>query len=141
MSISGLHVTMFAWLAAALLGALWRRSPRLALAVPTPLAARWGGLAAAAAYALLAGWGVPAQRTVAMIAAVALLRSLGLRWPLPLVLLAAAVRGGTARPLGAAAAGLLAVVCRGGHADGVRACAGPHSTARGLARAWLGRAA
>jgi len=91
MSISGLHVTMFAWLAAALIGALWRRSPRLVLAVPTPLAARWGGLAAAALYALLAGWGVPAQRTVAMIAAVALLRSLGLRWPLPLVLLAAAV--------------------------------------------------
>ena len=91
MSISGLHVTMFAWLAAALVGVLWRRSPRLVLAVPTPLAARWGGVLLATLYALLAGWGVPAQRTVAMIAAVALLRSLGLRWPLPLVLLGAAV--------------------------------------------------
>jgi competence protein ComEC len=54
------------------------------------MAARWGGLVLAAAYAGLAGWGVPAQRTVWMIAAVAVLRSLGLRWPLPAVLLAAA---------------------------------------------------
>ena len=49
-----------------------------------------GRRAAGAAYALLAGWGVPAQRTVWMLATVALLRSLGLRWPWPLVLLAAA---------------------------------------------------
>jgi competence protein ComEC len=60
MSISGLHVTMFAWLAAALLGMLWRRSARLMLACVTPVAARWGGVLAAGAYALLAGWGVPA---------------------------------------------------------------------------------
>jgi len=90
MSISGLHVTMFAWAAGAVLGWLWRFSPRAMLAVPVPLAARWGGLLLAAAYAMLAGWGVPAQRTVWMIAAVVLLRSLGLRWPLPLVLLFAA---------------------------------------------------
>ena len=57
-SISGLHVTMFAWLAAGLVGALWRRSPRLMLAWPTPSAARWGGLVLATAYAALAGWGV-----------------------------------------------------------------------------------
>ncbi|HMO47233.1 MAG TPA: DNA internalization-related competence protein ComEC/Rec2 [Rubrivivax sp.] len=91
MSISGLHVTMFAWLAAAGIGALWRLSPRLLLAWPAPLAARWGGVAAAASYALLAGWGVPAQRTLWMLATVALLRSLGLRWPPLLVLLATAV--------------------------------------------------
>jgi competence protein ComEC len=90
MSISGLHVTMFAWGAGAAIGALWRRSARLALAVPAPAAARWGGLAAAAGYALLAGWGVPAQRTVWMLAAVVLLHALALRWPLHLVLLAAA---------------------------------------------------
>lgn len=89
-SISGLHVTMFAWLAAALVGRLWRRSPPLMLRWPTPHAARWGGLALATAYAMLAGWGVPAQRTLWMIAAVVALRSLGLRWPQPLVLLAAA---------------------------------------------------
>ena len=91
MSISGLHVTMFAWLAALVVGRLWRLHPRLLLATPAPTAARWGGLLAAAAYALLAGWGVPAQRTVWMIATVVLLRQAGLRWPLPAVLLAAAV--------------------------------------------------
>lgn len=91
MSISGLHVTMFAWLAGALIGWLWKRHPRLPLRWPAPFAARWGGLFAAAAYALLAGWGVPAQRTVWMIAVVVLLRSAGLRWPLPLVLLSAAL--------------------------------------------------
>lgn len=90
MSISGLHVTMFAWLAALLVGRLWRFSPRLLLACPAPVAARLSGLLAAAGYALLAGWGVPAQRTVWMIATVVLLRQLGLRWPLPAVLLAAA---------------------------------------------------
>ncbi|HOM12234.1 MAG TPA: DNA internalization-related competence protein ComEC/Rec2 [Rubrivivax sp.] len=91
MSISGLHVTLFAWLAAALIGALWRGSARLMLAVPAPLAARWGGVLAAAGYALLAGWGVPAQRTLWMLATVALLRSIGRQWPALLVLLAAAV--------------------------------------------------
>jgi len=91
MSISGLHVTMFAWLAALVVGALWRLSPRAMLAVPAPAAARWCGLAAAAGYAVLAGWGVPAQRTVWMIATVVLLRSAAVRWPQPAVLGAAAV--------------------------------------------------
>lgn len=91
MSISGLHVTMFAWLAGALVGRLWRLHPRAMLAVPAPTAARWGGLLLAAGYAVLAGWGVPAQRTVAMIAAVVLLRSAGLRWPPLAVLVAAGV--------------------------------------------------
>ncbi|MFN9766492.1 MAG: DNA internalization-related competence protein ComEC/Rec2 [Pseudomonadota bacterium] len=90
MSISGLHVTMLAWAAGALVGAAWRRSARLALALPAPAAARWGGLAAALGYALVAGWGVPAQRTVWMLAARGALRTLGLRWPLHLALLAAA---------------------------------------------------
>ena len=90
MSISGLHVTMFAWAAGLLVGALWRRSARALLRWPLPQAVRWGGLAAAAAYALLSGWGVPSQRTVWMLAAVCALQSLGLAWPWPLVLLAAA---------------------------------------------------
>jgi competence protein ComEC len=90
MSISGLHVTMFAWLAGLAAGAAWRRSARLALAVPAPMAARWSGLALAAGYALVAGWGVPAQRTLLMLAIAALLRSTGLRWPWLLVLAAAA---------------------------------------------------
>jgi competence protein ComEC len=91
MSISGLHVTMFAWLAAALIAAMWRLSPRLMLAAPAPAAARWCGLAAAAAYAVLAGFSVPAQRTEWMIATVVLLRSAAVRWPQPAVLGAAAV--------------------------------------------------
>ena len=91
MSISGLHVTMFAWLAGAFVGWCWRRSERLMLLLPAPSAARWGGLLAAAGYSLLAGWGVPAQRTVWMLATAALLVSFGLRWPWPLVLAAAAV--------------------------------------------------
>ena len=90
MSISGLHITMFAWLAGALVGALWRRSPRALLLIPVPAAARWGGLAAALAYSLLSGWGVPAQRTVWMLATVTLLQSQAAVWPWPLVLLAAA---------------------------------------------------
>lgn len=89
MSISGLHVTMFAWLAAAAVTALWRRHPRAPRWLPAPVAGRWAGLGLAAAYALLAGWGVPAQRTVAMIAVVVLLRHGGRRWPLPAVLGAA----------------------------------------------------
>jgi competence protein ComEC len=90
-SISGLHVTMFAWLAGLAIAALWRRSATAMLWLPAPQAARWGGLLAAAAYALFSGWGVPSQRTVWMLAAVTVLQALGLRWPWPLVLLAAAV--------------------------------------------------
>lgn len=91
MSVSGLHVTLFAWLAAALVAPLWRRSRWLCLRLPAPTAARWVGVLAALAYALFSGWGVPAQRTVVMLAAVAGLQTLGLRWPWPLVLLGAAV--------------------------------------------------
>ncbi len=85
MSISGLHITLFAWLAAALIGVLWRRSARLCLWLPAPSAALLGGAALAAAYALFSGWGIPAQRTISMLCAVALLRLLGLRWPWPQV--------------------------------------------------------
>ncbi len=91
MSISGLHVTMFAWLAGLLIAAAWRRSERLTLLLPVPAAARWGGLIAAAAYALFSGWGVPSQRTVWMLACVTVLQALGLHWPWSLVLLASAV--------------------------------------------------
>ncbi len=89
-SISGLHVTMFAWLAGLAIAALWRRSESAMLAMPAPQAARWGGLLAATAYAVFSGWGVPAQRTVWMLATVTLLQAMGRRWPWPLVLLSAA---------------------------------------------------
>ena len=90
MSISGLHVTMFAWLAGLGIGWLWRRSDRAMLLVAAPLAARIGGVAAALSYAVFSGWGVPSQRTVWMLATVALLQSSGRRWPWLVVLLAAA---------------------------------------------------
>lgn len=72
MSISGLHVTMLSGLAFALMNFLWRRSPRLTLALPAVKAAAAAGLVTALAYALLAGFAVPAQRTVFMLAVVAL---------------------------------------------------------------------
>lgn len=90
-SISGLHVTMFVWLAGAAIGALWRRSEWLLLRWPAVQAGRWGGLAAGVAYTALAGWGVPAQRTLFMVAAATVLRAGGTRWPWPLVWGAAAV--------------------------------------------------
>lgn len=85
-AISGMHVTMFAWLAAAAVGGLWRRLGPAPLWCPAMVAGRWGGVLAAAGYALLAGWGVPAQRTVWMLATAAVLRSGGRQWPWPLVL-------------------------------------------------------
>ncbi|WP_432726184.1 DNA internalization-related competence protein ComEC/Rec2 [Variovorax sp. W6] len=92
MSISGLHVTMFAWLAAHVVGLLWRRSTRLMLWLPAQQAALVGGVLLATLYALFSGWGVPSQRTVWMLATVALLRLSGRRWPWPNVwLLTAAV--------------------------------------------------
>jgi ComEC/Rec2-related protein len=83
---------MFAWLAAHIVGWLWRRSTRLMLRVPAQQAALLGGVLLAALYALFSGWGVPSQRTVWMLATVALLRLAGRRWPWPHVwLLTAAV--------------------------------------------------
>ncbi len=90
-SISGLHITMFAWLASAAIARVWRRSRRAMLWWPAPLAATWGGLGCAAAYALFSGWGVPSQRTIWMLAVVTLARASGVRWPWALVLLVAAV--------------------------------------------------
>ena len=87
MSISGLHITLFAWLATRLIGLLWRRLarpwPSLLLAVPLPVAAGLGGVCLAAVYALFAGWGVPAQRTVLMLGLVVGLRLAGRQWPWP----------------------------------------------------------
>ncbi|MEW6312824.1 MAG: DNA internalization-related competence protein ComEC/Rec2 [Pseudomonadota bacterium] len=71
MSISGLHVTLFASLAFAVVYWLWRSGTRLALRLPAQKAAAVAGLLAALAYALLAGYQVPAQRTVYMLAVAA----------------------------------------------------------------------
>jgi competence protein ComEC len=97
-SISGLHITMFAWLAMAVVGRLWRRSTRLCLALPAPHAALAGGVLLAAGYALFSGWGIPSQRTVCMLAVVALLRLSGRRWPWPAVWLLACAAVAAADP-------------------------------------------
>ena len=92
-SISGLHITVFAWAAALAIGVAWRRSVRLCEAWPAPHAAALGGLLLAGAYAAFSGGGVPAQRTLGMLAVAALLRLSGRRWPWPAgwALVAAAV--------------------------------------------------
>lgn len=70
MSISGLHVTMIGALVAWLTFALWRRHARLPLLWPAQKAAAVAGLTGALAYALIAGFGVPAQRTLYMLGVV-----------------------------------------------------------------------
>ncbi|TWO73273.1 DNA internalization-related competence protein ComEC/Rec2 [Caenimonas sedimenti] len=89
MSISGLHVTMFAWAAALAVRGLWRRSTRLCLRLPAQQAGLLGGMLLALAYAIFSGWGVPAQRTVWMLAAVGWLRLGARAWPWPHVWLLA----------------------------------------------------
>ena len=85
MSISGLHITLWAWVARWLVMQLWRYSDvwgrSWCLVYPAPWAGLWGGLLFASAYALLSGWGVPAQRTVVMLAVACILRFQALRWP------------------------------------------------------------
>ncbi|MEN9357757.1 MAG: hypothetical protein RL695_1928, partial [Pseudomonadota bacterium] len=71
-SISGLHVTMLAGLSYAIVNFLWRRQPRLLLRLSAQRAAALGGFLAALAYCLMAGFAVPAQRTLYMLGVVAL---------------------------------------------------------------------
>src|SRR3990172_914004 len=72
MSISGLHVTMVASLFALLVHWLWRRSSALMLALPARKASALAMFFAAFGYCLIAGFAVPAQRTVYMVGVVAL---------------------------------------------------------------------
>jgi competence protein ComEC len=66
-SISGLHVTMVAALSGLLVAGIWRRVPALALRCAAPRAAIAAGMCAALAYCALAGFGIPAQRTLIML--------------------------------------------------------------------------
>lgn len=92
MSISGLHITLFAWVAGILVRAIWRKSTRCCLFMPASTAGLWVGVVLATMYAVFSGWGIPAQRTVLMLAVLAVVRLSGQRWPWPMVwLLAAAV--------------------------------------------------
>ena len=71
MSISGLHVTMVSGLIFAFAYGLWRRSARLTLWLPARKAAVLAGIVAALGYSLLAGFEVPAQRTLYMLTVMA----------------------------------------------------------------------
>lgn len=75
-SISGTHVTMIASLGGLLVLVLWRRvrfrGRALAEHVPAQIAGALAALLVAWLYCLLAGWGVPAQRTFLMLAVIAM---------------------------------------------------------------------
>jgi competence protein ComEC len=74
-SISGLHITMVAGLFALIAFTLWRHSfftrAQLPLLLPAQKVAALVGAAVALLYVLLAGFGVPAQRTLYMLIVVA----------------------------------------------------------------------
>jgi competence protein ComEC len=74
-SISGLHITMISGLFALLASSLWRRSfftrLQLPLLIPAQKMAAVVGVGTALLYVLLAGFGVPAQRTLYMLSVVA----------------------------------------------------------------------
>ena len=72
LSISGLHVTMIAALAGWLVASVWRRLPRYAERLPARQAGLIAAVLAAFGYALLAGFQVPAQRTLFMLIVLAL---------------------------------------------------------------------
>lgn len=84
MSISGLHVTMFAWLAAGVVAWGWRRSALWgfagALRWPAAHVGALAGWGLAGFYALFSGWGVPAQRTLWMLGVVVLLKISARQW-------------------------------------------------------------
>ena len=75
-AISGLHITMISGLFALLTGALWRRSfftgKQLPLILPAQKAAAIAGVIMALTYVALAGFGIPARRTLCMIVIVAI---------------------------------------------------------------------
>ena len=67
-SVSGLHVTVFALLAGGVAFGIARRFPAITSRVPARKIAAAAGLVASCGYVLLAGAEVPAQRTLAMLA-------------------------------------------------------------------------
>ncbi|MFA9274196.1 MAG: DNA internalization-related competence protein ComEC/Rec2 [Candidatus Aquirickettsiella gammari] len=75
-SISGLHITMIAGLFAGMMHFLWRHSfftrAQLPLLIPAQKVAVIAGVIAAVIYVALAGFGVPAQRTLWMLIVLAI---------------------------------------------------------------------
>ena len=129
MSISGLHITLVAGLMFAVVLRLWRRSVTLAGWLSPLRAATLFGLLAAVAYAALAGFAIPAQRAVCMLAVVAVSLFNGWRWPAPAILGAALLFVLLLDPMAVISAGfwlsfcavatILLVGTTGAHRDGV----------------------
>ncbi|WP_027468914.1 DNA internalization-related competence protein ComEC/Rec2 [Deefgea rivuli] len=71
-SISGLHITLLAAIAAGMVRCVWRRIPALASRFAAQRAALIAGVITALFYSLLAGMAVPTQRTVLMLLVAAL---------------------------------------------------------------------
>lgn len=71
MSISGLHITLLALLAGSVVYALWRRAAALVMRVPARRAALLAGWLTALIYTALAGFQIPAQRTLFMLSVLA----------------------------------------------------------------------
>jgi competence protein ComEC len=67
-AISGMNIGLIAGLVFFLLRWLWSRLPRAALYLPAPRFAAAGALLAAAGYAALAGFAIPTQRALVMLA-------------------------------------------------------------------------
>lgn len=93
-SISGSHVTLIAVMLAAVVSWVWRRcrwrNRPCAERYPAQHIASWTALCTAFLYCVLAGWGVPAQRTFLMLLVVVLARLSGLVLGASRVLLLAA---------------------------------------------------
>jgi competence protein ComEC len=68
-AISGMHVTLFAVLAMAVVRRLWRVAARCGCTWPRERCAAIAGIALASGYSLLAGFSVPTQRTLIMLSA------------------------------------------------------------------------
>lgn len=68
MAISGLHIGMVASLVFLLISALWRRIPPLTIRYPAPVAGAVVAVAGAAAYSVMTGFALPAQRALVMLA-------------------------------------------------------------------------
>ena len=137
MSISGLHVTMLSGLVCAGVLAV-AACVRLTLRLPARRAAVVAGALTALVYVLLAGFAVPAQRTLYMLLVVALALWSGRTLAPTRVKLGAAGRG-VARPVGGLVSRFLAVVrCGGGDAVGHHSAGGQAALAARLVGAAMG---
>ena len=70
MAISGLHIGLLAGMIFLLTRLLWKRSAWLCERIPLPVAAAVAAMLAACVYAALAGFSIPTQRALIMLAAV-----------------------------------------------------------------------